>query len=49
MKEHPTDRDLLKEGTRTKATPFTVVKTLVAGLAADLPRLAARVWRRLRR
>ncbi len=49
MKEHPTDKDLLKEGTRTKATPFTVVKTLVTGLAADLPRIAARVWGRFRR
>ena len=49
MKEHPTDKDLLKEGTRTKATPFTVVKTFVTGLAADLPRIAAQVWRRFRR
>ncbi len=49
MKEHPTDKDLLKAGTRTKPTPFAVVKTLVVGLAADLPRIAGRVWRRIRR
>ncbi len=49
MKAHPTDKDLLKAGTRTKATPFAVVKTLVTGMVADLPRIAGRLWRRLRR
>ena len=48
MKEHPTDKDLLKEGTRTKATPATVAKTVVVGLATGLPRTASRLWRRLR-
>ncbi len=49
MKEHPTDKDLLKEGTRTKATPFTVVKTLVTGLLTDLPRVAGRLRSRVKR
>ncbi len=48
MKKHPTDKDLLKQGTQTKPTPVAVVKTLVAGFVADLPRIAGRVWRRLR-
>jgi hypothetical protein len=48
MKEHPTDKDLLKEGTQTKATPAAVIKTLVTGLVTGLPRTASRLWHRLR-
>ncbi len=46
MKEHPTDKDLLKEGTKTKATPVKVVRTLVAGLLTDLLAAAGRLRRR---
>ena len=48
MKEHPTDKDLLKEGTQTKATPFAVAKTVVVGVLTGLPRSASRLWRRVR-
>lgn len=43
MKEHPTDKDLLKEGTHTKATPVKTAKTLVTGLLRDLPRIVGRL------
>ena len=49
MKEHPTDKDLLKEGTHTKATPAKTGKTLVAGLLRDLPRIVGRLRDRFRR
>jgi hypothetical protein len=48
MKEHPTDKDLLKEGTQTKASPLSV-KALLAGLLTDLPRTVSQLRRRLRR
>lgn len=40
MKEHPTDKDLLKEGTKTKASPVAVAKTVIAGVVTGLPRTA---------
>ncbi len=46
MKEHPTDKDLLKEGTKTKATPVKVVRTLITGLLTDLLAAAGRLRRR---
>jgi hypothetical protein len=46
MKEHPTDKDLLKEGTKTKATPIKVVRTLITGLFSDLLAAAGRLRRR---
>jgi len=49
MKEHPTDKDLLKEGTRTKASPAAVAKTVVTGLLTGLPRTVAGLRQRLRR
>ncbi len=49
MKERPTDKDLLKAGTRTKATPVAVAKAVVVGLLTGLPRSVARLRNRLRR
>jgi hypothetical protein len=49
MKEHPTDTELLKEGTQTTARPVVVAKTLLVGFLADLATVAGRLWRRLRR
>ena len=49
MKEHPADQDLLKEGTRTKASPVAAAKTVVAGLLTGLPRTVAGLRQRLRR
>lgn len=49
MKEHPTDKDLLKEGTKTKASPLAVAKTVITGLLTGLPRTAAGLVRRVRK
>ena len=49
MKEHPTDKDLLKAGTRTKASPGAVAKRVVTGLLTGRPRSAAGLRQRLRR
>ena len=49
MKEHPTDTELLKEGTQMTARSLVVVKTLLVGFLADLVTAAGRLWRRLRR
>ena len=49
MKEHPSDKDLLKEGTTTRADLKTTLKTLVPRLLADLRTMAQALWHRLRR
>lgn len=49
MKEHPTDKDLLKEGTRTKASPLAVAKTVVTGVITGLPRTMKGIVARFRR
>lgn len=49
MKEHPTDKDLLKEGTRTKASPVAIAKTVVTGLLTGLPRTVKGLVGRFRR
>lgn len=49
MKEHPTDRDLVKEGTRRKVGAFTAIKTVVTSLAADLGTAMRRLRNRFRR
>lgn len=49
MKEHPSDKDLLKEGTSTRADLKTTLKTLAPRLLADLRAMAQRLWHRLRR
>ncbi len=49
MKEHPTDRDLVKAGARRKVSAFAAVKTLVTSLAADLGTAVSRLRNRFRR
>lgn len=49
MKEHPTDRDLVKEGARRKVSAFTAIKTLVTSLVADLGTAVRRLRNRFRR
>ena len=49
MKVYPTDKDLLKEATRTKASPVAVAKTVLTGLLTGIPRTVAGLRNRLRR
>jgi len=49
VKEDPSTKDLLKEGTRTKVSPVTAVKTVVVGVLKDVSRIVGGLVRRVRR
>ena len=49
MEEHPTTKDLVKEGTARRVSRVRALKAVGGGLLADVRNGAGRLWRRVRR